>query len=157
MAKKIEYVEFPSKRKLTVMLGIIVALYLFALMSGRLIFPHLDDATRLMLSRAGTFFLFLAGLLASVGFYWNSKVQYNIALATAVIVEAEGSIHSLNRVKVDLGDKLSKQIQYNEQRLEIARDRLFEAKQFPGWIDYAGRISLGFLTVGTLLILFGLG
>ncbi|MFT0520571.1 hypothetical protein [Pseudomonas faucium] len=156
MAKKKEYVELPSKRKLTIMVVLSLALYAVALLTGKLLFPELSAETRLLLSRMGTVFLFMAGLLAGVGFYWNSLAQHNADLATTEMAKAEKDIASLSSVKADLGDKFTQQIEANEQRLRFAKSRLSEARQFPAWIDYAGCLSMLILTVGTLLILFGL-
>lgn len=135
MAKKNEYVELPSKTKLTVLVTISFGLFGLALFKEQLLFPELSAEARLLLSRAGTFCLFLAGLLASVGFYWNGKAQHNADLATAEMAEAEE----------------------DTERFRIAESRLSEARQFPGWIDYAGRLSIPFFAFGSFLILLSLG
>lgn len=152
-----EYHKIPTKRKQLFFTVFILAAYWVVLKYGQFMMPELSDELRLQFSRYGTMCLFVAGLLAGLGFYWGAKVRHNRELAQSEMAASEEVLDVLRGLQSELGANFSGQIEKNEIRFSMAKDKLSEADKYPSFIEFCGCISIAVLALGTFFCFYGIG
>lgn len=152
-----DYHKLPGKRKQLFLTIFILAVYWVVLQYSQFMLPELSKGLRLQFSRYGVVCLFVSGLLAGLGFYWGAKVRHNRELAESEIAVCEEVLAVLRGLQSDLGTNFFDQIGRSEGRLSIARARLLEAEQYPGFIEFSGCLSIAILALGTFFCFHGVG
>ncbi|MEC8485251.1 MAG: hypothetical protein VXY99_15645, partial [Pseudomonadota bacterium] len=109
------------------------------------------------LSQAGLGTIFVSGLLASLGYFWASKVQHNKDLAEIEISKYEENLTILRVGLADNPSNLAPAIKHSEEKLYTAKEKLAEAANHPKFLVFSGKFSVAILALGTMLCIVGEG
>lgn len=151
------YYVLPTKKKqFTVTIGALIV-YGAIFFATDTLFPEIDTELKKKLSQLGLGAIFVSGLLASLGYFWASKVQHNKDQAEAEISKYEENLTILRVSLADNPSDLTPAIKSSEEKLEVAKAKLIEALNHPQFLIFSGKFSVGILALGTMLCIVGEG
>lgn len=149
--------KLPTFRKILLNFASYSAAYVALFALGKFGFPEIPVEVRLKLNQIGITMVYVAGLLASLTFYWSSKARENASISAERITSLTEQIGLL--------EKLSKELRLchlrSHQEELVSRSEEQEAIKaaaiaYPMTLEKAGIVSVFALAAGTMLQLFSL-
>lgn len=135
----------------------LVLFFFVFLATGKVTFSEIDSTTRLHLGQGGLLCVYLSGLLAGLGFFWNGRARANIQY-----VERESM--SMQSQLTLLRNQHAEKFRNHEGRIGSLESQLTEltlvrsaAIAFPLILERLGAMAMALLVIGTMLQFISLG
>ena len=119
-------------------------------------FAEIPADIRLRLGQIGITTVYVAGLLAGLGFFWSSKAKENTLVASQKIAAIRSRIELLIDLQTEQGHKFQERIDQLNHDTNIEHQVIIEAEAFPITLEQLGIVSITLLAVGTFLQLLSL-
>lgn len=120
-------------------------------------FKDISAEVRLKLGRFGAVTVYVAGLLAGLGFFWSAKARENERWSSQRISSLNFQKSLLAELQAEQGHQFQNRIEQLGATLEQEQKIHAEAKEFPNTLERLGFTSIVFLAVGTVLQLLSMG
>ena len=148
--------KLPTYRRMLLVLATYVVFYGAFLWVADLSLKDVSSGVRLRLSQYGVFTVYVAGLLAGLGFFWSSKARENAQVASQKISVLNFQQKLLADLQAEQGHQFQERIEQLVIEQEQEQRTLAEAQRFPNTLEQLGFVSLLVLAAGTMLQLLGL-
>lgn len=148
--------KLPTFWKMVRVIAIYVVAYALLVWFADLSLKDVSAEVRLKLGKIGVVTVYVAGLLAGLGFFWSSKARENAHVSSQRIATLTFQQSLLTDLQTEQGHQFQDRIEQLGAELKQEQEIEAAAQAFPNTLERLGFVSIIFLAAGTILQLLSM-